>query len=187
MITTQGAVWINVKGRSGYIAKTDVNIFDKEKRFFYGTKKGERFNLPSGIYGVAGTIERLPVPIDYKQTVPPVERSDRPYNAVEVLTVDNPNKASVLFKNGVARIYMDKSIAAMPLGCRCYVIAHELAHADYTGEGNVLENKCDCAGESRLLAHGWNPRQLKAANKLLLNSGWRKSQCEKRLLQNFRK
>lgn len=121
-------------------------------------------------------------------TTYPIERSDRPYSKIIVNVIDNPHKASVIFQNNAANIFIDHSIEKMPLFCKCYVIAHEVAHSKYIGvDPDDLECKCDAHGEQRLIDLGFNPSQLQAANKILLRSGWRRKECENRMKKHFSK
>lgn len=181
-------IWLHVPAKTGYRALTDISVFDHEGGAFYATTAGNRFNLPRGDFRLSGKVERLPVPLSYELAIHAFERDDRPYREVIVKACNNPNKASVIFENGIARIFIDHSIAKMPMACRCYVISHELAHAHYVGSTpQELETMCDEYGEHRLLDRGFNPSQLAAANKLLLKSGWRKDACMHRMLTNFAK
>lgn len=180
--------WISIPKKMGYEAITDLIIVDQNNKPFYVTKRGQKFNMPAGKFGVMGMMKGMTKPIDYElPIIYAIERSDREFKKVICDYVKNPNKASVAFVAGTARIFLDEQFKEYPLACTLYLIAHECAHSKYNGEGDELENKCDAYAEHTLIDLGLNPSQIKQCNEMLLRSGWRKKQCEKRMEKHFSK
>lgn len=182
---------LTVTTKTGFFALSDLKVFDRNGRPFYATTKGRCFNLPIGNYTITGKAEQLNAPLEQDVPFYPFERNDRNYSRVEIHWCKNPNKASVVFENNVAHLFIDESFKNIPLPCFLYLCAHELAHAHYKlqdGEKpEEVENRCDNWAEHTLLEKGFNPSQIQEANHFLLKSNWRKHNCTDRMKENFSK
>lgn len=158
-----------------------VVIRDQRGILFYSTEplvpKVKFFNMPAlGRFFVdSGKIKELDQPVRYPLIRMPKRNVYRgnPMNFKIEFGV-NEHKATINFLNGT--ILFDNSIAELPLPYIYYLLYHEYAHEFFGTTDKVGSEKykycekwCDALAFNYMLIKGFNPSQIKEAQKNTLS------------------
>lgn len=175
---------LNVSRKTGFIVtdpQVPIIIRDHRGILFYSTEpltpKVKRFNIPGlGKFFVdSGKFRLLNEPVLYplirlpKRSVYRQSPSD-----FKIRFAPNENKATISFLE--REIVFDTSIAEWPLPYIYYLYYHELSH-EFFGSGkpvgskeyNDAEKWCDAMAFNYMLKKGFNPSQIKQAQKNTLS------------------
>lgn len=173
-----------VTKKTGYIVtdpSVPIIIRDNRGVLFYSTEplvpKTKRFNMPAlGKFLVdSGKFRLANEPVFYQLVRLPKRTAYResPVN-FRIKFSDNKNKATIDF---LAReITFDTSVAELPLPYIYYLYYHEIAHQFFgtnkplnSPEYKTCEKWCDVMASNYMLNKGFNPSQIKEAQKNTLS------------------
>lgn len=175
---------LNVTRKTGFIV-TDpsvaIIIRDNRGTLFYSTEplvpKTKRFNMPAlGKFIVdSGKFRIANEPVFYPLVRMPKRTAYResPIN-FSIKFGENKNKASINFLT--REIEFDHSVAELPLPYIYYLYYHEIAHQFFgtnkpinSPEYNMCEKWCDVMSSNYMLNKGFNPSQIKEAQRNTLS------------------
>ena len=138
----------------------NIFVYDRAGNLFYKAPALHCFNVPAGIYFIAGNYKTVPFRLPSTQLKFPAPEIKTEFNGIAGISiVNNPNKCSIDLKTG--RIFIDYSffqqINTIEL---LYVLLHEIGHYFYK-----TESKCDLFASNILSYLGYNPSQIFYASK----------------------
>lgn len=187
-----------VTKKTGFIVtdpSVPIIIRDNRGILFYSTEplvpKTKRFNMPAlGKFIVDnGKFRRSDDPVFYQLVRLPKRTAYResPVN-FDIVFGENKNKATINFLT--RQILFDSIIAELPLPYIFYLYYHEIAHQFFgtskpigSPEYNTCEKWCDVLASNYMLNKGFNPSQIKEAqrNTLSQRNEFRKEFVERKL------
>lgn len=156
--------------------------------YWHENKEGKiHFNLPTGQY-------YSNVPIKKQLRFKPYGHKRNPklpkgfLRNIQVYSHPNPHKASISIQKEFI-IADPKFYNHKYRPCKTFTIGHELFHKLYHCKTQkerdnkyyreMIEMKCDEASRNFMLAHGWNPSQVRLACAMLLRGNKRKERIRK--------